>query len=56
MVTTGKQNSRVLRTVHCREVFNTVSLSRRVHYQRFHCIGMHTSGYFDVIVQSVQFN
>ena len=26
------------RTVHCREVFNTVSLSRRIHYQRFHCI------------------
>ena len=29
-------------SVHCREVYYTVSLFRRVHYRRFHCIYTHS--------------
>ena len=34
----GKQNFQVPRIIQCREVYDTVSLSRRVHYQRFYCV------------------
>ena len=37
--TIGKQNFGTSTCVLCREVYYIVSLSRRVHYQRFHCIG-----------------
>ena len=36
--TIGKQIFGTLNCVLCREVYYTVSLSRRVHYQRFHCM------------------
>ena len=37
LINIGKQNFRVPRIVHFREVYDTVSLSQRVHYRRFHC-------------------
>ena len=36
--TIGKQIFGTLNCVLCREVYYTVSLSRRVHYRRFHCM------------------
>ena len=36
--TIGKQIFGTLTCVLCREVYYVVSLSRRVHYRRFHCI------------------
>ena len=38
ITTIGKQIFGTLTRVLCREVYYTVSLSRRVHYRRFYCI------------------